>query len=127
MDQPIFFPFPANQYSVCWGVCHTPQCPSPSVSRLQPGHVWIVGLWCEQCWTDWASPRPFAVVPPEFELRRTELRRSILVTQIALRRGIALDCFFICFYQYPPPHPVGEPWPIGAMATWVAKGRDVPP
>ena len=111
-------------YSAHWGVCNTPQCI----------YVLVAGGWCEACWAAHVAwhGRPY-FMPPEFQLHEAIRSRARLILEIARLRGTPLDSFFlyfiiIIFLSRPSlPHPVGEPWPIGAMTTWAAKGRDVPP
>ena len=97
MAQPGYLTISANHYCVIWGVCRTPQC--PTLPDPANGLVAMVGLWCERCWAEWALHHWYGVVPPEFQLRRANLWRESLLLQIAARRGIALDSFFLFSYS----------------------------
>ena len=97
-------------YSVHWGVCNTPQCPTP-LGPMASGHVLVSGGWCEACWAAHVAwhGRPY-FVPPEFRLREAIILRCGLIMQIASLRGTPLDIFFIIYHYYyifiktqPPP------------------------
>ena len=109
MAQPPLLTLSGNHYNVCWGVCHTPQCPSVYTPATQ-GLVLVVGLWCERCWAEWALHHHHGLVPPEFALRRASITREALLEEIARRRGIPLDSFLyiFIFYLYEDPPPPGR-------------------
>ena len=79
MAQPGYLAISANHYSVIWGVCHTPQC--PTVPDPANGMVRRVGLWCERCWAEsWEQLHHWKRAEPQ------RLKASGAAAEAALRR-----------------------------------------
>ena len=107
------------------GGCVTPpnvyMCLLPEGGARPAGRLMSPGMAAHtSCLQSFGSTRPSDPAHASFWRLRGCVGRLWIV--------FFLDFIIIIFLSRPSlPHPVGEPWPIGAMTTWVAKGRDVPP
>ena len=108
------------------GGCVTP--PNALVSTRLQRKVWF---WSLGSGVSDAGRSGRCIITMAWSLPSSPSGGRASLGRLCLKRsqGVAASLWIVfCIFLYSicmktPPHPVGEPWPIGAMAIWVAKGR----